>query len=149
VTPPPERRPGLPETTSRRGLLVGLALGLPVVAYGVRGALVDAARTHPPELARWIVAAAAVHDLVLVPAVLLTGRIARRLTPDRLWPPVRAALAATGVFTLVAWPFVRGYGRDPANASLLPRDYGTGLAIAVAATWLAAAAWAAVRARRR
>jgi hypothetical protein len=149
VTRPPVRRPGLPATTSRRGLLVGLALGLPVVAYGVRGALVDAARTHPPELATWIVTTAAVHDLVLVPAVLVTGRIARRLTPDRLWPPVRAALAATGVFALVAWPFVRGYGRDPANTSLLPRDYGTGLAIAVAATWLTAAAWAAVRARRR
>lgn len=148
MTRPPERRPDLPATTSRRGLLAGLALGLPVIAYGIHGALVDAARTHPPDLARWIVATAVVHDLVLVPAVLLTGQLAHRFTPDRLWPPARAALAATGVVALVAWPFVRGYGRDPANPSLLPRDYGTGLAVAVAAIWLTAAAWAAVRVRR-
>lgn len=148
ASPPPNGSP-LPTTTSRRGLLAGLALGLPVVAYGIRGVLVDADRTHPPDLARWIVGAAAVHDLVLVPAVLLAGRLARRVTPARLWPPVRAALAATGVAMLVAWPFVRGYGRDPANPSLLPRDYGAGLAAAVVTIWLAAAVWAVVRWRAR
>jgi hypothetical protein len=140
-------RPGAaPDTTSRRGLVVGLVLGLPLVAYGGRGVLVDGARTHPAELARWVVGAALVNDLVLVPLVLAGGWAARRFTPARLWPPVRAGLVTTAVLTLVAWPFVRGYGQDPANPSLLPRDYGAGLAAATGVVWVAVAAWALVAA---
>jgi hypothetical protein len=138
-------RADLPETTSRRGLLVGLALGVPVVGYGLRGAFVDAGDTHPTELARWVIGAALVHDLVVVPVVAAVALLARRFTPPRAWPPVRAGLAATGIFVVVGWPFVRGYGRDQTNPSLLPRDYGAGLAAAVAVIWLAVAAWLAWR----
>jgi hypothetical protein len=136
-------RPGAaPDTTSRRGLVVGLVLGVPLVAYGGRGALVDGARTHPAELARWVVGAAIVNDLVLIPLVLAVGWAAHRFTPARLWPAIRAGLVTTAVLTLVAWPFVRGYGRDPANPSLLSRDYGTGLAVAIGVVWAAVAIWA-------
>ena len=83
-------RQDAPDTTSRRGLLVGLALGLPVVAFGVWGVLVDGPRTHPAELARWLIGAALVHDLVLVPLALAAACAARRLTPARLWPGVAA-----------------------------------------------------------
>lgn len=138
-----------PRTTSRRGLLVGLAVGVPVMAYGVRGVFVDAARTHPAELARWVVGAAIVHDLVLVPAVLAVGWLGRRLVPPAHWPLVRAGLLTTGVLALVGWPFVRGYGATPRNPSLLPRDYGAGLAAAIAAVWLAVAVLAVVAALRR
>lgn len=144
--------PAAPETTSRRGLLVGLALGLPVLAYGVRGVAVDAARTHPAELVRWMVGANLVNDLVVVPVALVVGRVGARLTPDRLWPAVRAGLLVSGMLVLVAWPFVRGYGRDPTNPSLLPRDYGAGLLAALGVVWLAAAAMGFVsvlRGRRR
>lgn len=143
----------LPATTSRRGLLVGLAVGVPVIAFGVRGAIVDGARTHPGELARWIVGAAIVNDLVLVPVVLAAGWLARRLVPGDLWPAVRAGLVTTGVLALVGWPFVRAYGADPRNPSLLPRSYGAGLTAAIAVVWLVVAVVAAVtlarRARRR
>ena len=135
----PDPRPAAPETTSLRGLLVGLALGLPIIAVGVRGALVDAARTHPAELARWIVGAAVVNDLVVVPVVLGIGWAGRRIVPCRLWPTVRAGLLVSGVLALVAWPFVRDYGIDPANPSLLPRDYGGGLAGSIGLVWLAVA----------
>ena len=47
-------------TTSPRGLVVGLVLGLPIIGYGVRGALIDAADTNPTELATWIVGSALV-----------------------------------------------------------------------------------------
>lgn len=144
--------PAAPETTSRRGLLVGLVLGLPVLAYGVGGVVVDAARTHPGELARWMVGANLANDLLVVPAALVVGRVGRRLTPDRWWPVVRGGLVASGVLVLVAWPFVRGYGRDPANPSLLPRDYGAGLVAALAVVWLVVAATTVVvvlRGRRR
>ena len=128
-----------PDTTSRRGLIVGLVLGLPIIGYGVRGALVDADDTHPAELARWIVGAAVVNDLVVVPAVIVVGWLGRRATPGWAWPAVRGGLVVTGALALVAWPFVQGYGRDPTTPSLLDRDYGAGLAAAVAAVWLVVA----------
>jgi hypothetical protein len=126
------------ETTSRRGLVVGLVLGGPVMAYGVRGALVDSSDTHPAELARWVVGLAVVNDLLVVPAAMAVGLAARRWTPRWAWPAVRSGLLVTAVLVAVAWPLVRGYGADPANPSLFPRDYATGLAVALAAVWAAA-----------
>jgi hypothetical protein len=139
------------ETTSRRGLLAGLALGVPVMAYGVRGAFVDAADTHPAELARWFVGLALVNDVVVVPLLLAAAWALRRGTPAWAWPTLRAGLTVAGTLALVAWPFVRGYGQDPTNPSRLPRDYGAGLAAALAAVAVATAAALATRAvaRRR
>lgn len=133
------------ETTSRRGLVAGLVLGVPVIAYAVRGALVDAHLTHPAELARWIVGLAAVHDLVVVPVVLAAGAVLRRRVPRRAWPPVRTALLTSTVLVAVGWPFVRGYGRNPTIPSLLPRDYAAGLLAALAVVWILAMAWLVVR----
>jgi len=134
-------------TTSRRGLLVGLALGAPILAYGVRGVFVDATRTHPAELARWVLGSALAVDLLVVPATLVVGAAVRRICPSPWWPTVRAALMATGALALVAWPFVRSYGQDPANPSLLPRDHLAGVAAAIAAVWAVAAAHLVVRSR--
>jgi hypothetical protein len=127
-----------------RSALVGLALGLPIMGYGIRGALVDAGDTHPGELAAWIVGSGVVNDLVLVPLVVGVGFVARRLVPVTAWPAVRAGLIVTGALCLVAWPFVRGYGRDPSIPSLLNRSYATGLAVAVAVVWVAVAVWVTV-----
>lgn len=131
-----ERGVTLPETTSRRGLVVGLILGAPVIAYGIRGALVDAADTHPGELARWIIGAGIVHDLVIAPMVLALGLLIRRVVTDE---PVRRVLRAgfvvSAALALVAWPFVRGYGRVAAVPSVLPRNYAMGLAAYLGVTW--------------
>lgn len=112
-------------------------MGVPVMAYGVRGVFVDAASTKPGELGRWLVGGALVHDLVLVPMVLVVGWALHRLVPAG---PTRRVLtwclATSGVLALVAWPFVRGYGRQASNPSLLARDYGRGLAAYVAVVWL-------------
>jgi hypothetical protein len=130
------------ETTSTRGLVVGLALGLPIIGYGVRGAVVDADDTQPAQLAAWIVGSGVVDDLVLIPVVLGVGLVARRLVPATAWPAVRAGLIVTGALGLVAWVFVRGYGRDPSIPSLLNRNYAAGLAVAV--VWVVVAVWATV-----
>jgi hypothetical protein len=130
-----------------RGLWIGLALGLPVMAFGLGGALVDAERTHPFELARWVIGLALVHDLVVVPVTLALGSALRRVT-GWAWPAVGWALAASAVLTAFALPFIRGYGRDPTIPSLLDRDYALGLAVFVAAVWgiaavvIAATCWA-------
>jgi uncharacterized membrane protein len=120
-------------TTSRQGLVVGLTLGIPVMLFGVHGILLDARDTHPAELARWLVGAAVVHDLVLLPVVGGLGWALRRLTPGPAWPVVRAGAVAIGALALVAWPYAAGYGASPGNPSLLPRDYVLGPAVAAAA----------------
>lgn len=134
------------------GLWIGLALGVPIMAWGVRGVLEESSRTHPGELARWIIGSALVHDALVVPIVLAVAVGARRITPAAAWPSVRWAMATSGVVAFVAWPFVRGYGRRSSNPSLLPRDYGLGVLVCLALVWAAAAVtalWAARRARQR
>jgi hypothetical protein len=113
--------------------VVGLALGVPVMLFGVRGILVDARDTHPAELARWLVGAAVVHDLVLLPVVGGMGWALRRLTPGPAWPVVRAGAVAVGTLALVTWPYAAGYGASAGNPSLLPRDYVLGPVLAAAA----------------
>lgn len=120
------------------GRWIGLALGVPIIAWGIRGILLESARTHPGELARWIVGSALVHDAVLLPVVVTVAVVGRRLVPVGAWPAVRWALATTAVVALVSWPFVRGYGRRPSNPSLLPRDYGAGVTVAIVMVWLVA-----------
>lgn len=130
------------------GLWIGLALGVPIMAWGARGILLDDRRTHPAELARWIVGSAVVHDALVLPAVLLLGVLARRAVAARAWPPIRWALMTTAVVAVVSWPFVRGYGHQADNPSLLPRNYGAGVLVALGVVWVMAGALA-VRPPRR
>jgi len=138
----------LPETTSRTGLLVGLALGVPVVAYGLRGTVVDADDTHPAELARWVVGLAVINDLLVIPAAILVAWSLRRVVPTTVWPPVRAGLLCSAVLTAVAVPLIAGLGNDPHNPSLFPRNYATGLTAALTVVWVAVVALAAALRRR-
>jgi hypothetical protein len=122
------------------------------MAVGAWWALTERPDTHPFELARWVVASDLAHDLLVAPVVVAVGWLAGRLLPRPLRAPVRWAMATTAILCLVAWPYVRGYGRNPTVPSLLDRNYATGLAAYVGAVWAAAAAWAVVaslRARAR
>ena len=47
--------------------------------------------------------------------------------------------------SLLALPFVIGAGRMPDNPTVLPLNYGRGLALVLAAIWLGAAGWAGLR----
>jgi hypothetical protein len=118
-----------------RGLWIGVAAGGPLLAWGVIDALGDAGRTKPAELVRWIVGAALVVDLIIVPVGLAAGRVISGRAP------LRWALAATATLVVVGWPFARGYGSNPTNPSLLPRNYGAGITVAVAVVWAVAALW--------
>lgn len=130
------------------GLWIGLALGTPLIGWGVRGILLESARTHPTELGRWIIGSAVIHDALVLPVVLVVGVLARRAVPTPAWPPVRWGLATTAVLAIVSWPFVRGYGRSPNNPSLLPRNYGEGVLVVLAVVWLVTGALATVAVRR-
>jgi hypothetical protein len=135
-------------STSRVAPIVGVIVGLPLLVVGVLGAVADGDRTKPFELARWVVGADLAHDLVLAPVVVGVSWLVGRIVPPVARGPVRWVAATTGVLGLIAWPFVRGYGRNETVPSLLDRNYATGLAAYVAAIWFLALIWIAVRRAR-
>lgn len=132
---------------SRIPAMIGAVVGVAIMAYGVGGAWAERDRTKPFELARWVVGADLAHDLILAPVVLAVSWLVGRFVPPIARWPVRWATATTGVLALVAWPFVRGYGRNPSVPSLLDRNYALGLGVYVVVVWLVAATWVVVRAR--
>ena len=151
--PGAEPGPGAPpdpveRRTGGRLFWAGVVVGWALVAVGIRGMLSQEEAANPAYVARVMVGAAIVHDLVLAPLVcglaLLLGRLVK--------PPVRAlvqaGLIASALVSLYSWPFVRGYGRAPTNPSALPQNYGRGLVIVLAAIWVVVAALAALAARQ-
>jgi hypothetical protein len=127
-----------------RGLWIGLVLGAPLMAFAVVDAVSSSSRTQPGELVRWLLGLLLVVDLVVLPVALLAGRALR----GRPW--LRWAATNTAVVLAVSWPFVRGWGRSGGNPSLLPRDYGRGVAVAVVLVGAGAGVGAFMaRARRR
>jgi len=64
-----------------------------------------------------------------------------RFAPRAARAPGLWALGTSAILVLYAWPFVRGYGRNPTVASLLDRNYATGLLAALGLVWLAALLW--------
>jgi hypothetical protein len=124
-----------------RAFWIGLVVGLAVMAYGIRGLLVDAAATRPTEAAQWLVGADLLHDLVLVPVVLVIGWLTRRVVPIPLRWPLRAALIGTALAVAIGWIPLRGYGRLADNPSLAPLGYGSAIVAVVVGVWAACALW--------
>lgn len=123
------------EQAPRWPVVTGVGVGAAFAAFGVFTLITAADDTNPPAAVRWLLALVVLHDLVLVPFVLLVSTAVRRLLPRRLSRRVNGAMLVSGAVGLVAWPLVRGYGRSPGNPSILPRDYGTGLLVTLALIW--------------
>ena len=103
------------------GFWVTTAIGWSVMAGAVIGAFSDRRDAQPTELARWLVGSALLHDLLWLPIVAVVGAVlARAGRGGRVPAAVRWAIATSAVLVLIAWPFVRGYGRNRGNPSLLP-----------------------------
>ena len=121
------------------------AVGVAIMAVGIGGLWVDRVHTRPwlgaRELWSFWLSGALVHDVILVPVALAATWLVRRFVPARIRPPISAAIFATAIVTLISLPALRGYGRRPANPTILPRDYATGLAVTLAVVWAIAAGW--------
>ncbi len=124
------------------------AIGIGVMAFGVLGLFHDAGRTNPGQWVRWFVGAALVHDFVVAPVVFAVAALSRRMVPDRFRGPVNGALIASATVAAITFPFLRGYGANPLNESILPNDYALNLGIVLAAIW-AAAGVMMIRGRRQ
>lgn len=125
-----------------------VVVGGAVMAFGVRGLLVNRADTNPLRWLRLFLGSALVHDFVVAPVAIAVGVVLAKVVPARLRPFVQGGLLTSGALVLFAYPFVRGYGRRAQNPSVLPLDYGRGLLVALGAVWLVVLVLALVRWRR-
>jgi hypothetical protein len=130
--PAPEHRDG------GRRFWIATAVGWTIIAGAIAGAVADRRDAQPLQLVRWVIGGALVHDLVWLPVVALAGMALSRVARGRLPRAIAWAAATSAVLVVVAWPFVRGYGRQRDHPSLLPRDHATGLAVYVAVIWIVA-----------
>ena len=122
--------------------------GLAAVGYGAHGLLTAGRRVPLGSWLTWFLGSALLNDLVLAPVWIGLGWLSARFLPRAARPAVVVGAAVCGVLTLVALPFVLGFGADPGNASFLPRDYGRDLFLVVLAVGLVCSAWAVVAVRR-
>lgn len=138
------------DDADRRGATfwVAMAIGGAITAYGALGLWADDGR-EIGSIGRWFVGGAVVADLVAIPLGAAVGLGLRRISPAWLWPVLRAALFTSVLVIVYALPLVLDQGGVPDDASMRPRDYPTGLAVALAWIWGAAAVVAVVAWRRR
>ena len=131
---------------------VTAAAGWALILWGVRGALLHRVETHPPELVRYLLGGALVHDLVVAPLVLLIGLGLARAVPARWRSYVQVGAVITACLALFSYPLVRGFGHVHRNPTSLPYNYAANLAIVLGVVWLTIAVVAVVataKARRR
>jgi hypothetical protein len=122
--------------------------GLAALVYGAHGLLTAGRRVPLDSWLTWFLGSALLNDLVIAPVWIVLGWLSARLLPHAARPAVVVGAAVSGVLTLVALPFVLGYGADPANPSFLPRHYGLTLLVLVLLVWALTAVAAVVAVRR-
>lgn len=134
----------------RPGPLAWLVIGAgwAVMGVAVAGVFREAEASHPGSWATWVIGAALVHDLVVLPLVLLVGLGLGRLLRPAWRGPVRAALVVGAVLAVATWPTVRRFGARADNPSLLPLAADRNLVVIVVALAAVAVVAGAVRARR-
>jgi hypothetical protein len=126
-----------------------LLLGWGVMAFGVLGLFHSSNRTHPEQWARWFFGSLAAHDFIVAPIVFAAGTLLVTRIPAPWRAPIQGGLIASGIIALTAWPFLRGYGRDPDNPSILPNNYAIGLIVVLAIVWVTVGLISARERRRR
>jgi hypothetical protein len=145
-----DARDGLWTETSHYGAVFWSAVivGWGGIAFGLVSLVQRSGATDPTNTGVLFAVLLLGHDLLVVPIVVLIGVALRRRLPAGARGPVAGAMIATGVLALVSFPVLGGFGRIPANPSLLPRNYAAGTTAVLVAIW-AVTAVVLVRARGR
>ncbi len=124
---------------NKRVFWIMAAIGIAVMGFGVMGLFHSADRTNPGQWVRWFVGAALVHDFVVAPVVFAVALATRKVMPVWAAGVVNGALIATAVLAAMTYPFLRGYGENPANPSILPNNYALNLALVLGLVWVVTA----------
>ncbi len=106
------------------------AAGIAMMGYGLWGQ-VFGSDTKPIRVTVLIVVAALAHDLVFAPLVITLGWLLRRVVRGHVRGSVQGAVLVATSLLLIAIPGMGRYGARGDNASVLPRNYSTGLLIAL------------------
>ncbi len=120
-----------------RGLLI--LAGIALIAFGVVSAFGSPDFRLVNQL-RFFIGGLILHDVILSAIFAAVGVAVHRFVPTRYRAIIQGALIITAAVTVVATPFVLGYGRTPDLPSALPRNYLGGYAIVLAAIWTPATA---------
>ena len=122
---------------------IAFVLGGAIMAFGIRGAVMDLGTESATDVARWVISADILHDFVIAPIAIGIGWSVGRLVPSRWRAPIQAGLVATGTALLIGWPGLRAYGRHlvPDNASVQALNYATSLWVVLAIIWGTVALW--------
>lgn len=109
------------------------ALGVLVAAYGGWLLLSRQDTAGNLDALLWLAGGVLVHDALLAPALVALCWVGARLLPAVARPAAAAGLVVLGSLTLLAVPFLGGFGRDnaPDNSTLLDRDYTAGFLVLV------------------
>ena len=110
------------------------AAGVLLTAYGVWLLLSRQDLERNLDVALWLAGGVLVHDGLLGSVVIVVSLLATRLLPAVARPAAGAGLVVLGSLTLLAVPFLGGFGREnaPDNPTLLDRDYTAGYLVLVA-----------------
>lgn len=135
---------GSAEGRPDRGLWIGLAMGAPVVAFGIVGLVHNSSVSRVWSVGFWAGGLLALHDAVIVPLVLAVVWAIGRIVPAVYRAPARFAVLGTALAVALAWPGLRTLGNPSHNPTVHPLDYGAALAWVVAAVWGTALVWTAV-----
>ncbi|MBB5918245.1 hypothetical protein BJY24_007157 [Nocardia transvalensis] len=113
-----------------------LALGgIWLAWYGI-GLLLDQNPADLMSIARWFAGGIVLHDAILAPLCAAVALLARRLLPAPWWASVAWGGLCTATLLLISIPVLQRSGENPANPSVLDRNYHAGLLIAVAVVWV-------------
>lgn len=120
-------------------------IGAATVGYGVVGLFTADRGPRPVRYLLFAAAGLVAHDAVLAPLALAVGAVCARVAPPTVRGLVTGALFVSATLTIVALPFVLGFGRTADLPSALPFDYGRNLVVALAALWAGTIVVGAVR----
>jgi hypothetical protein len=107
--------------------IAGIGLGL----FGVFRLVTEIPVYSLLVLALWMVAALAIHDGLLSPAVVTMASLLRRYVPDRGRRFLQIALIMIGLVTVIAIPMIFLRGSQPPAKALLLRNYGASLTMII------------------
>lgn len=121
--------------TRVRASLIGV--GVLAMAYAVVAALTGGSFRPVSQITYFIVALVA-NDGLVTPIAIVAGLALTRWLPAHVRGLVQAALYASAIVTIIAFPFALGRGWRPDNPSALPLNYTHGWLWLLGVIWLVA-----------